>query len=76
MPIGVATLKILSGDPVGSAVNIWAFACTLYKILGSSSLFELSWASKDEVPVEVVRKFLGPPEQEALVRYFYEDIGF
>lgn len=57
MPIGVATLKILSGNPVGPVVGICAR--TLYKILGSSSPFEPSWVGKGEVLIEVVRKFWG-----------------
>jgi serine/threonine-protein kinase SRPK3 len=55
-PLPITAPEVLLGKrPIGPAIDIWAFGCTLFQILGNNKLFDPFLNSKNQLLVEFVR---------------------
>jgi serine/threonine-protein kinase SRPK3 len=78
-PLPITAPEILLGKRhIGPAIDVWAFGCTLFQILGNNQLFDPFLNSKNQLLVEFVRTMGKLPDEwwgewEERANFFDED---
>ena len=75
-PLGLAAPELILGfsSEVTTSVDIWAFACTCWEILGRGCLFKAIFNTRAEILADMIF-FLGGKERENIPERFWSFFG-